>query len=100
MNDFQSQLPKRLCLNCGKCGGKLPETAFSDIPDGCGYYGYMFLKQEEHKQKVRRLDEDRILLKIKIMNAKGEAKRKKYQKGLEKVDEKLKELEQFGPIDF
>ena len=61
---------------------------------------YLFLKKEEHKQKVRKLDEDKILLKVKILNAKGEAKRKKYQKGLEKVEEKLKELEQFGPIDF
>lgn len=100
MNDFQKELPKRLCLNCGKCGGSLPLSAFSPIPDGCGYYGYMFLKQEEHKQKVRKLDEDIVLLNVKISNAKGEAKRKKYQKGLEKVKEKLKELEKFGPIDF
>lgn len=100
MNDFQKNLPKRLCLNCGKCAGVLPTSTFSDIPEGCGYSGYMFLKKEEHKQKVRKIDEEFILLKIKILNAKGEAKRKKYQKALEKVQEKLKELEQFGPIDF
>lgn len=100
MNEFQKELPKCLCLNCCKCGGTLPSSAFAPIPEGCGYYGYMFLKQEEHKQKVRKLDEDVVLLKVKILNAKGEAKRKKYQKGLEKVQEKLKELEKFGPIDF
>ena len=100
MNDFQKELPKRLCLNCNKCSGTLPDSAFADIPEGCGYYGYLFAKKEEHKQKVRKLDEEIILLKVKIQNAKGEAKRKKYQKALDKVQEKLKELEQFGPIDF
>ncbi len=100
MNDFQKELPKRLCLNCNKCAGILPDTAFSEIPEGCGYYGYMFQKKEEHKQKVRKLDEEIILLKVKIQNAKGEAKRKKYQKAFDKVQEKLKELEKFGPIDF
>ncbi len=100
MNQFQKELPKRLCLNCGKCGEKLPESAFSEIPDGCGYEGYLFLKKEEHKQKVRKLKEDLVYLDVKISNAKGNAKKIKYQKGKEKVLNQLKELEKFGPIDF
>ena len=100
MNQFQNELPKRLCLHCEKCGGNLPETTFSDIPEGCGFEGYIFLKQEEHKQKVRKLKEDLVYLDVKILNAKGNAKKIKYQKGKEKVLAQLKELEQYGPIDF
>ena len=100
MNQFQNEIPKRLCLHCGKCGGNLPETAFSEIPEGCGFEGYMFLKRETHKQKVRKLKEDLVYLDVKIANAKGNAKKIKYQKGREKVLNQLKELEQFGPVDF
>lgn len=100
MNNFKNELPKRLCLNCGKCGGKLPDSAFFEVPEGCGYEGYLFLKKEEHKQKVRKLKEDLIYLDVKIENAKGNAKKIKYQKGREKVLTQLKDLEAFGPTDF
>ncbi|MGN0018683.1 MAG: hypothetical protein ACI37S_06550 [Candidatus Gastranaerophilaceae bacterium] len=100
MNEFQKNLPKRLCLHCNQCGGNLPENAFSHIPENCGYSGFIFLKQEEHKQKVRKLDEEITALKVKIKNAKGNAKKKKYEQALEKVNNNLKKLKEFGPIDF
>lgn len=100
MNNFQKELPKYLCLHCNKCGGTLPESAFSPIPVGCGYAGWIFLKQEEHKQKVRKLDEEIVLLDVKIKNSKSNTKRKKFEHAKIKVLNKLEELKQFGPIDF
>ncbi len=100
MNEFQKNLPKRLCLHCNKCNGKLPDNAFSQIPENCGYIGYIFLKQEEHKQKVRKLDEEITALKVKIKNAKGNAKRKKFEQALTKIYKKLEDLKEFGPINF
>lgn len=100
MNDFQKNLPKRLCLHCNKCEGKYPESLFSPIPKNCGFSGYIFLEQEKHKQKVRKLKEQIIGLKVQIINTEGNAKKKKYEKALEKIYSKLEELKQFGPIDF
>lgn len=97
-NDFE--LPKRLCFNCGKCNGNKPKSAFSDIPDGCGYEGWIFYKREEHKQKVRKIDEELISINVKINNAKGQAKKQKYEKAREKILAKLEELKPFGPINF
>lgn len=100
MNNFQKELPKRLCLQCKKCSGKLPESAFSDIPENCGYEGWIFLKKEEHKQKVRKLDEEIILLNVKIKNSKSNTKKKKYEHARNKVLAELEKLKEFGPIDF
>lgn len=100
MNDFQKEMPKRLCFHCGKCGGKLPENAFSDLPENCGYEGWIFLKKEEHKQKIRKLNEEIILLNVKIENAKSNTKKKKFLHAKNKLLEKIDELKNYGPIDF
>ncbi|MBR1681158.1 hypothetical protein IJ707_05145 [bacterium] len=100
MNNFQKELPKRLCFHCGKCGGNIPENAFSTIPEGCGYEGFLFLKKEEHKQKVRKLNEEIILLNVKIENSKSNTKKKKFLHAKAKVLKQLKELKKFGPTDF
>lgn len=100
MNEFQKELPKRLCLNCGKCGGKMPDSAFSPVPEGCGYEGYLFLKREEHKQKVRKLKEEIILLDVKIQNSKSNTKKKKFLHAKNKILEKLEELKKYGSTDF
>lgn len=100
MENVDFELPKRLCFDCGKCNGNKPKSAFSEIPDGCGYEGWIFCKREEHKQKVRKIDEELILIDVKIKNAKGHAKKQKYEKAREKILAKLEELKNFGPIDF
>ena len=100
MNNFENELPKRLCFNCGKCSGNKPKNAFSAMPDGCGYEGFLFLKKEEHKQKIRRLNEEIILLNVKILNAKSNTKKKKFTHAKEKILNQIEELKNFGPIDF
>lgn len=100
MNEFQNSIPKRLCFGCEKCNEEFPNNAFDPIPEGCGLYGWMFLKQEEHKQKVRKIDEDIVLYNVKIRNAKSNTKRKKFEHELSKKYKELEFLKQFGPIDF
>ena len=70
------------------------------MPNGCGYEGFLFLKKEEHKQKVRKLNEEIILLNVKILNAKSNTKKKKFTHAKEKILNQIEELKNFGPIDF
>lgn len=101
MNEFQKELPEELCLKCGKCNGILPNGVFAKIPDNCGYEGWLFLKREEYKQKIRRLDENVILLNIKIKNAKSNTKKKKFEHALRKIQEQLENYKQeYGNINF
>lgn len=101
MNEFQNELPKELCLKCGKCNGNLPKDFFAEIPDNCGYEGWLFLKREAYKQKIRQLDENAILLNIKIKNAKSNTKRKKFEHALRKIQEQLEKYKQdYGNINF
>ena len=100
MDNFENELPKRLCYNCGKCNGNKPNSAFFQVPEGCGYEGFLFLKKEEHKQKVRKLNEEIVLLNVKIKNATSNTKKKKYLHAKNKVLEKLENLKNYGPIDF
>ena len=101
MNEFQKELPEELCLKCGKCNGILPNGGVAKIPDNCGYEGWLFLKREEYKQKIRRLDENVILLNIKIKNAKSNTKKKKFEHALRKIQEQLENYKQeYGNINF
>ena len=100
MNEFQKMIPEQLCLQCGKCGGKKFENAFEKIPENCGLYGWMFLQQEAHKQKVRKIDEDIVLYKVKINNAKSNTKRKNFERQLNKKLLELENLKKFGPVNF
>ena len=46
-----------LCAHC-------PSTAWSIVPPGCGFEGWLFWKREENKQKVRKAKEELIELKL------------------------------------
>lgn len=53
-----------LCRHC-------PSTAWAIVPPGCGFEGWLFMKREEDKEKVRRAKEELLelqLLKTKITN--------------------------------
>ena len=51
-----------LCRHC-------PSTPWSIVPPGCGFEGWLFLKREEAKQKVRKAKED--LLELKLLKTKN-----------------------------
>ncbi len=46
-----------LCRHC-------PATPWSIVPPGCGFEGWLFMKREEDKQKVRKAKEDLLELKL------------------------------------
>ena len=65
-------LPLRLCAHCNKCNGKLPTSPWDEMPENCGFNGWLFQKKEEIKQKIRKLKEELILLEIAIKTLSGD----------------------------
>ena len=47
-------------LNKPKICIDYPSSPFAYLPDGCGFYGEIFIKQENIKQKIRKLKEEII----------------------------------------
>ena len=69
------KLPQELCIKCGKCCKKInckflrydnacmiynnrpaecksyPFNIWDEVPDGCGYEGWIFLQREKEKQQ-------------------------------------------------
>lgn len=45
-----------------------PATAWAIVPPGCGYEGWLFMKREEVKQKIRKLKEE--LLELELVKSK------------------------------
>ena len=62
-----------------------PPTAWSVTPVGCGFKHWLFLKQEEYMQKVRKAKEE--LLDLRIMRNKTEDER--LLKKIESVEKKI-----------
>lgn len=67
--------PQRLCLHCGKCmpiltGNDLPiipdnaaaargpASVWEEIPEGCGFKGWIFYEREKQKHLVRKIKEE------------------------------------------
>lgn len=61
---------------------KYPSSPFAFIPEECGYYGEIFLKNENIKQKIRKLKEEIIHYEAEIITNKSE------QNQLRKIIEK------------
>lgn len=87
--EFIKSRPQRLCKQCGKCCKVLsckhlgsdnlckiyderpevcrnfPYSPFNEVPDGCGFEGWLFQKREEKKQEIRKQKE--LLISLEIM---------------------------------
>lgn len=72
LDEIMKTLPLRLCTHCNKCNEKLPASPWDEMPDGCGFNGWLFQKREEIKQKIRKLKEELILIEIALKTLSGE----------------------------
>lgn len=103
-----NEIPKHLCGSCfGKislclfCQNKIEEYKknpfyiWDKLPDECNFKGWIFIKQEEIKQKIRRKKEKILSLKVKLEGSDG-IKRKRILKDLEKYQKEIDAYKQYG----
>ena len=75
-----------------------PNHPMAIIPDECGYYGEIFLKSEELKQKVRKYKEEIIYYETMISSDCKDAD--VYRKIINSLEQFIKKYEQFGANDW
>ena len=101
-------IPKHLCGNCYRgtklclfCADKLEEyeknpfCLWEKLPEDCRFRGWVFYKQEEVKQKIRRKKEKILSLKVKLEGSDG-IKRKRILKDIEKYQKEIDIYKQYG----
>lgn len=126
MNDFSEQLkykPKNLCKKCGKCcklfkcnhlaennlckiHEKRPEecmnfpfSPWQEIPEGCGYTGWLFLQREAKKQEIRKQKEQLLLLEVALKTA-SEEQSKEIQAQIQKIKNVVDIYSKYGSWDW
>ena len=75
-------MKKNLCLNPNKpvqCT-IFPSSPFAYLPEGCGYEGYIFMKNESVRQKVRKYKEEIIHYNALIESCAKKEDARQYQK--------------------
>lgn len=72
LDEIMKNLPLRLCAHCDECNGKLPTSPWDEMPNNCGFNGWLFQRREEIMQKVRKLKEELILIEIALKTLSGE----------------------------
>ncbi|MCQ2789259.1 MAG: hypothetical protein MJ229_02665 [bacterium] len=115
--------PKRLCKKCGKCCKELkcsnlsssnlcliyekkdiscemyPCMIWSDIPEGCGYKGWIFQQREFYKRKVRNSKERLISLKI-LLRCANIADKVKFENEINELNVFIKSFWKYGAKDW
>lgn len=122
MEDFFEELksrPQRLCKKCAKCCKVLncqylsndnlcliyetrsescknfPYSPWQEVPQGCGFEGWLFQKREEKKQQIRKQKE--LLLTLEIMLKKADPEQaKKITESIEKIKSIIETYSKYG----
>lgn len=84
---------RNLCRN-------FPSTAWAVAPPGCGYEGWLFQKQEEIKQKVRKWKESIVELKAELNNENTPEIREKINLVIEKTQKLIDSYAKYGSADW
>ncbi len=89
-------LSNNRCTNPNKPDNckNFPASALALIPDECGYYGEIFIKNETLKQKIRKLKEEIIHYEAQILSNPKE--KNSYQKIINSHKNYIKKYEPFG----
>lgn len=103
-----NEIPKRLCGTCFSnsnlclfCQNKIeeyknnPYYIWDKLPENCKFSGWVFLKREEIKQKIRRKKEKILSLRIKLKDSDG-FKEKRILKDIEKYQKEVDAYKAFG----
>lgn len=92
-------IPENLCKKCGKCCNNYPDSLWGKLPDGCGYEGWIFKKQEEKKQQIRKQKEKLLDLEILLKSA-SETQKKKINQDITRIKNLVKQYAMYGAKDW
>lgn len=75
-----------------------PASAFASIPETCGYIGEIFSKQEEIKQKIRRLKEE--IIHYEALMTTNDKDKSAYQKIITSHQKFIDRYKNYGSFDW
>lgn len=78
-----------LCKHC-------PSTPWVIVPPGCGFEGWLYLKREEEKQKIRKSKEDLLELKLLKTKMTNPENLKKIEAVEHKIYTNIEKLKKYG----
>lgn len=126
MEDFLEDLknrPQHLCKKCGKCCkiinckhlsednlcliyenrpevcGSFPYSPWKEIPDGCGFEGWIFQKREEKKQQIRKQKELLLSLEVSLKQA-DLMQTEKINESMEKIKNLINLYAKYGSWEW
>ena len=77
-----------------------PASPWAIVPPGCGFEGWLFLKREEIKQKIRKVKEELIELQLLKTKVKDEATLEKIKAVEEKMHKSIDMYKKYGSEDW
>lgn len=122
-NEDINSRPQRLCKKCGKCCRiyncnhlgednlclvyedrpenchNFPCSPWEEIPEGCGFEGWLFQKREEIKQQVRKHKETLLLFEVMLKTANPEQV-EKLTEDIEKIGQIIEIYAKYGSKDW
>lgn len=120
-DNFIKNRPQELCLKCAKCCREIvkcehidennlckiydnraefcknfPASPWEEVPQGCGYEGWLFKKREEKKQYIRKLKEKILSYEIIIKETSDAEKVERIVKIIQKTERIIKRYSKYG----
>lgn len=77
-----------------------PNSPWAVVPPGCGFEGWLFLKREEVKQRIRKLKENQLYFRLKLQHASDSEQIKALKDAIKSIDDIVMQYEVFGASDW
>jgi len=84
---------KRLC-------DRFPSSPWAVTPPGCGFEGWLFMKREERKQKVRKLKESLLDFDLMLKHGQPPEKAEKINEAIRKTNDIIDFYAKYGSADW
>ena len=70
------------------------------MPPGCGFEGWLFLKREDVKQRIRKLKENQLYFRLKLQHASDSEQINALKDAIKSIDDIVMQYEVFGASDW
>lgn len=92
-NQCSNPLKPQSCQN-------FPQSAFAFLPEECGYEGIVFTKNEEIKQKIRKMKEDILDYSIKLELSQDKDEIRSLKRIIETNETFISKYNSYGAMDW
>ena len=95
-------LEENLCTNSNKPAEcrEFPSSSFAFLPEECGYIGYIFLKSEQIKSRIRKMKEEIIHYEMILKKEKNKFENNNLKKIIQSHKAKIEKYKAFGSDDW